>query len=630
MLWADGSKTVPLPGHVAHVVPSVGEWTSAGRLVTGQCCGLAQLVHIWSSEGERLGTVQLGRPTEWHVEGRSLYAVTEESEAVRPQTRLRLRSWTLPDGTPREHGTVDLASLGGSHLFFAPQGRGVLYAKGREIRWRPLPGERSAERLVGTHSAEVVWLRTVPGRPDERVSLDRSGEIRVWRSSDQGLDLVRAVSRPQTAPAALEPDPVGRFVALSTGEEAEARLWDLDALPGARPLRLRRSGTWYAVSQEFHPDGKWLAATTHYMSRVTFWPLRRPFPSVVEGYAAVLRPIAFSPDGRWLASNWPGGPVRLWPLPATGGSEVRTLDISENGLWVRLVFDPKGRFLLAVGAGGRPEIAPLDGSPARRLPAFGEGIVVSAGAVSPSGRLVATAATFGEGEKTLRVWNVDTAEQRLFPRPEGTVVANACFVDEATLVTAGPPGVLRWDIETGAHAVVAEPEPGEAVEVWDFRYEDGSWKVLMGRGVPPALTRVTQLDPMTGEETPLLSLPAGFNHGALGPESLVALAGLDGVVRVGRAPGGPFELLTGHEGPVARVAVSPDGRWVASTGDDNTLRLWPMPDLSQPPLHTLPRDQLLAKLKSLTNVRAVRDAGDATGWAFELAPFPGWETVPDW
>ena len=58
---------------------------------------------------------------------------------------------------------------------------------------------------------------------------------------------------------------------------------------------------------------------------------------------------------------------------------------------------------------------------------------------------------------------------------------------------------------------------------------------------------------------------------------------------------------------MSNVAISPDLKWVASAGEDNTLRLWPMPDLDEPPLHTLPHEELLAKLESLTNFRAVRD-----------------------
>jgi hypothetical protein len=55
-----------------------------------------------------------------------------------------------------------------------------------------------------------------------------------------------------------------------------------------------------------------------------------------------------------------------------------------------------------------------------------------------------------------------------------------------------------------------------------------------------------------------------------------------------------------------------------------------MPDLSKPPIHTLPREELIAKLKTLTNLRVVRDPESATGWTLTHDPFPGWETVPTW
>jgi len=52
------------------------------------------------------------------------------------------------------------------------------------------------------------------------------------------------------------------------------------------------------------------------------------------------------------------------------------------------------------------------------------------------------------------------------------------------------------------------------------------------------------------------------------------------------------------------------------------------------PLHSAPRcphreDELIAKLKSLTNFRVVRDPDSAEGWKVELDTFPGWEKVPE-
>jgi WD40 repeat protein len=135
----------------------------------------------------------------------------------------------------------------------------------------------------------------------------------------------------------------------------------------------------------------------------------------------------------------------------------------------------------------------------------------------------------------------------------------------------------------------------------------------------------------TGEVTALTTHGLHVRELVLNKEGTVAVTGdADGVIRVGPATGEEPHLLLGHDNRVDILAIDPIGRWIASGGQDKTVRLWPMPDLSKPPLHTLPRDELIAKLKTLTNLRVVRDEDSPTGWKLTHDPFPGWETVPTW
>ena len=55
-----------------------------------------------------------------------------------------------------------------------------------------------------------------------------------------------------------------------------------------------------------------------------------------------------------------------------------------------------------------------------------------------------------------------------------------------------------------------------------------------------------------------------------------------------------------------------------------------MPDVTKPPLHTLPHAELLAKLGALTNLRVVCDPTSSTRWTLDIGPFPGWKDVPTW
>jgi WD40 repeat protein len=196
---------------------------------------------------------------------------------------------------------------------------------------------------------------------------------------------------------------------------------------------------------------------------------------------------------------------------------------------------------------------------------------------------------------------------------------------DGRLLFKTPEGLRAWDPETAETEALVDG-------VLRFKVNTTGRQVAMIVDMedPQGAKRAAVLDLQTGGVT-FLETHGKVGNVALNPEGTIAVsADRDGVLRVGLADGAEPHLLLGHEHTAGFLAIDPMGRWIASGGEDHTVRLWPMPDLSKPPLHTLPREELIAKLKTLTNLRVVRDEESSTGWKLTHDPFPGWETVPTW
>ena len=139
-------------------------------------------------------------------------------------------------------------------------------------------------------------------------------------------------------------------------------------------------------------------------------------------------------------------------------------------------------------------------------------------------------------------------------------------------------------------------------------------------------------DRSTGEARSITSHGEQVWPIAIDPTGTIVVTGVpgSGVIQVGSADGTDPHLLYGHSSGVNVIAISPDSRWIASGDEDGEIRIWPMPDVTGPPIHTMPHAELVATLKRQTNLRVVRDEGSSDEWKVEIAPFPGWKEVPTW
>jgi WD40 repeat protein len=614
-----GREPVVLGGHaVSASAPILCAWTRDNLLVTGHWTEVQ--ARVWAMpEGRLIRTIEFGDPTwGWHVGDTHLLAEAAPQGRDDETGPTSLRSWRLPDGETEDLGTVNYPP-GVSSSCFDRDGRAWIYAQDDSVYSRSLPVMAGdPDTFLASHSAEEAIVSDWR-RPQGIYSSDSSGEIILWTSADATSAPGQRLRKPETATTRLKPDPAGRWAVDADGfiREGKASLWDLQGLAGARPIELRRSGSWYASFSDFHPGGKWVVATTHRLREVTFWPLQAPSPFVVDGYETrYVRAVAFTPDGRYLVTHWGQDRVRLWPLPGAGDGDVVDVKLLGTPWRYGLAVDPTGTNVLSTGYGRFIFLVSLTGAEPRRLEGFPSRDLVLSGAFSPSGRLVAAASTWAESPATLRVWDLSSGESRVFDQPQDPeaefFIDSIAFVDETTLYTGGTYGLLRWGLETGTSERILEAPPGGSLHL--CMASDRRTSLVSELGPAEDLVGAALYDLKTGDVR-RLDIPEGRGWAlALSPDGTTWATGeKHGSIWIGRTDGGEAHLVAGHEGPVDSVAISPDNRWIASSGEDKTLRLWPMPDLSKPPLHTLPHDQLIAKLQSLNNIRVVREDAPSTG-----------------
>lgn len=297
---------------------------------------------------------------------------------------------------------------------------------------------------------------------------------------------------------------------------------------------------------------------------------------------------------------------------------------------------PDGSFVVIGDALGEVKVIPLDGGgPLRVLSGFTD--VVGAVAVGSEARLVAAGAgTHVREEAVVRVWDLESGEVRILDAADGVAIRGLEFTDDGELWVAGGSKLRRWQLAADPPRIVADIDlsaPDGTLAFFEDLSSDGRL-ALLGESADIGRLWILDLETLVVRELTAHAGRAGWEMAIFDPTGrLVVSTDERGHVRVGPLTGEEPHLLPGREGA---VAVSPDGRWIASGswipsgGFEHSIRLWPMPDLSQPALHTLPRDELLAKLRSLTNLRAVQDPTSPSGWKIEPGPFPGWEEVPTW
>ncbi|MBD2341930.1 NACHT domain-containing protein [Calothrix sp. FACHB-156] len=290
--------------------------------------------------------------------------------------------------------------------------------------------------------------------------------------------------------------------------------------------------------------------------------------SVFTDILTTIFSVAFSPNGKIIATGDANGEIRLWQID--DGQQILICK-GHTGFVRSVAFSPDGQILASGSVDKTVKLWSIsDGKCIKTLQGHSDRI--ESLAVSPDGQLLVT----GSVDKTLRIWSVHDGQCLQILEGHNHHIWSVAFSPDSQTVASGSfdQTVRLWSVSDGRCLQVFH---GHTDGLRSVAFSpDGK---MLASGSHDETVRLWSLS-----DGQCLQVLEGHSDRVLSvrfsPDSqTVASGSYDQTVRLWSVKDGQcYQILQGHGDRVWSVAFSPDGKILASGGYDQTVRLWSVSD----------------------------------------------------